>query len=295
MIRSMTAFSRYTLSTETKNITVELKSVNSRYLDCSVKISRAFSFLEDKIRRYMSECGINRGKLDVYVSVEVTENRGATIDIDSAYAESYIMALQKLRDTFNLKDDISVMSVARNSDLFTVVREEEDAEQAWLEIKPAIDRAAEDFLKMRESEGEKLKADILIKLAGIEKIKEKIAAYSEADIKNYRERFETRLRQILSDYKVELNEQLVLNECALYADRVAVDEEMVRLDCHFAAFRSFLEENAPIGRKLDFLLQEINREVNTTGSKCNSTDIASLVVEAKSELEKIREQIQNIE
>lgn len=291
----MTAFARCTKSTPTKNITVELKSVNNRYLDCSVKVSRVFSFLEDRIRRYMSECGISRGKLDVYVGVEVTEDTGASVDIDKTYAESYINALKNLRDSFSLTDDITTMSVAANRDIFTVVKKEEDAELAWLEIKPALDEAVADFIKVREEEGEKLKADILDKLSKIEKLKKSIEAYSETDIRNYRERFENKLRQILSDSGVELNESLVLTECAIYADRVAIDEEMVRLDCHFSAFKSILEESTPIGRKIDFLLQEINREINTTGSKCNNADIASVVVEVKSELEKIREQIQNIE
>ncbi len=295
MVRSMTAFARQTQSTPTKNITVEIKSVNNRYLDCSVKISRVFSFLEDRVRRYIQECGINRGKLDVYVGVEVTEDTGTSIDIDTAYAESYINALKNLRDKFSLLDDISTMRVAQNKDIFTVVKQEEDLELAWLEIKPCIDAALADFIKVREAEGEKLKADILEKLAKIEKLKEKIAAYSETDIKNYRERFETKLRQAIADSGVELNESLVLTECAIYADRVAIDEEMVRLDCHFDAFKKIFEENTPIGRKIDFLLQEINREINTTGSKCNNADIAAVVIEVKSELEKIREQIQNIE
>jgi uncharacterized protein (TIGR00255 family) len=295
MVRSMTAFARCTKSTPTKNITVELKSVNNRYLDCSVKVSRVFSFLEDRIRKYVSECGISRGKLDVYVGVEITEDSGTLVDIDKAYAESYIEALKKLRDSFGLADDITTMSVAANREIFKVVKEEADAELAWLEIKPAIDEAVADFIKAREEEGEKLKSDILEKLAKIEKLKKTIEEYSETDIKNYRERFETKLRQIISDSGVELNESLVLTECAIYADRVAIDEEMVRLDCHFSSFKNILEENNPTGRKIDFLLQEINREINTTGSKCNNADIASVVVEVKSELEKIREQIQNIE
>ena len=295
MIRSMTAFSRCFESTGSKIITVELKSVNNRYLDCSVKVSRAFSFLEDKIRKYVSECGISRGKLDVYVGVEVTEDSGALVDIDTSFAESYINALKKLRDTFGLNDDISVMTVAQNREIFTVTRKEEDVEAAWQELLPILDKAVSEFIAMRESEGEKLKADILGKLEGIEKIKAKIADYSETDIKTYRERFEAKLKQALADSRIDLNESLVLTECAIYADRVAIDEEMVRLDCHFTAFKEILTENIPVGRKLDFLLQEINREINTTGSKCNNAEIAALVVEVKSELEKIREQIQNIE
>lgn len=295
MTRSMTAFARCVNTLPNKNITIELKSVNNRYLDCSVKVSRVFSFLEDRIRRYITESAVSRGKLDVYVGVELTDDTGSLVDIDSAYAESYISALKRLRDEFGLEDDITTMSVAQNRDIFKITKKEEDAEAAWLEIKPVLDETLAEFIRVREAEGEKLKADILEKLTRIEELKKTIAEYSETDIKTYRERFENRLRQAMADNVIELNESLVLTECAIYADRVAIDEEMVRLDCHFDAFRKMFEEDTPIGRKADFLLQEINREINTTGSKCNNAEIASVVVEVKSELEKIREQIQNIE
>ena len=291
----MTAFARAAQSSETKLTTVEIKSVNNRYLDCSVKISRVFSFLEDRVRKYIAECGINRGKVDVFISVDITENTSSMLSLDKAYASSYIAALHELRDTFSLKDDISVMTVAQNRDIFSERKTAEDADAAWLEVKPVLDRAIEAFLKMRESEGEKLKRDILAKLEGIELIKSKIETLSEEDIKTYRERFEAKLRQIIGENGIVLNEQLIITECAVYADRVAIDEELVRLGCHFNAFREIMNTGGQVGRKLDFLLQEINREINTTGSKCSNTTIASLVVEAKSELEKIREQIQNIE
>ena len=295
MVKSMTAFARCTETTPTKNITVEMKSVNNRYLDCSVKISRIFSFLEDKVRKYVSESGISRGKLDIYIGVELTQDTGTLIEVDGAYAQSYVDALRSLRDMFSLKDDITTMSVAQNREVFSVVKKEEDMEEAWLEIKPVLDKTIAEFIRVREEEGEKLKSDILEKLARIEELKKTIAAYSETDVKNYRERFEGRIRQAIADSGVELNESLILTECAIYADRVAIDEEMVRLDCHFDSFRKIFAESTPIGRKIDFLLQEINREINTTGSKCNNADIAAVVVEVKSELEKIREQIQNIE
>ncbi|MBQ8510424.1 MAG: YicC family protein [Clostridia bacterium] len=296
MIRSMTAFGRAVSSgTEGKNITVELKSVNNRYLDCTVKISRIYSFLEDRIRQYVQASGISRGKLDVYVGVDIVENVGMTIDIDGALTASYIGALKRLRDEFGLKDDISVMTVAQNRDIFNVRKPEEDTESDWLVIKPVLDEAIAAFLKVRETEGERLKADILTKLNKIESIASRIAACSEADTEAYRAKFEARLKAILADNGVELNPSLVLTECAIYADRVAIDEELVRLSCHFKAFREIFTADEPVGRKLDFLLQEINRETNTIGSKANNAEIASLVVEAKSELEKIREQIQNIE
>lgn len=297
MIRSMTAFGRAVRAGESdgKNITVEMKSVNNRYLDCTVKLPRIYSFLEDRVRQYVQAGGISRGKLDVYIGVDIVENVGTTIDIDKALAGSYIKALERLRDEFGLADDITVMKVAENRDIFTVKKPDDDAERDWLMIKPVLDEAMRAFLAVRETEGERLKADILTKLERIETFAERIKSLSEADAASYRQRFESRLTQLLADNAVELNPQLVLTECAIYADRVAIDEEIVRLGCHFQAFRSILDTDEPVGRKLDFLLQEINRETNTIGSKASNAEIASLVVETKSELEKIREQIQNIE
>ena len=297
MIRSMTAFGRAVKNAEAegKNITVELKSVNNRYLDCNVKISRAYSFLEDRVRQYVQANGISRGKLDVYVGVEVVENVGMTISLDKALAESYIAALRSLRDEFGLADDISVMTVAQNREIFTVTKPEEDMERDWLSIKPVLDEAIAAFLKVREAEGEKLKADILDKLIKIESITAKIKTLSEDDIAAYHTKFETRLKSLLADNMVELNPQMVLTECAIYADRVAIDEELVRLGCHLDAMREIFKSDEPVGRKLDFLIQEMNRETNTIGSKASNVEIASIVVEIKSELEKIREQLQNIE
>lgn len=297
MVRSMTAFGRATSvgSESGKNITAELKSVNNRYLDCTVKISRMYSFLEDRIRQYVQQSGIARGKLDVYIGVEVVENVGMTIDIDRALAESYINALKTLRDEFGLVDDISVMKVAQYRDIFTVTKPEEDAERDWLLIKPVLDEAIAAFVKVREAEGERLKADIMDKLEKIEGLVAKIKEFSEDDISSYKTKFETRLKALLADNAVELNPNMVLTECAIYADRVAIDEELVRLGCHFTAMREIFEANEPIGRKLDFLMQEMNRETNTIGSKASNVDVAAIVVDIKSELEKIREQIQNIE
>ena len=297
MVRSMTAFGRATsVGGECgKNITAELKSVNNRYLDCTVKISRMYSFLEDRIRQYVQQSGISRGKLDVYIGVEVVENVGMTIDIDRALAESYINALKALRDEFGLVDDISVMKVAQYRDIFTVTKPEEDAERDWLLIKPVLDEAIASFIKVREAEGERLKADIMDKLEKIEGLVARIKEFSEDDISSYKTKFETRLKTLLADNAVELNPNMVLTECAIYADRVAIDEELVRLGCHFTAMREIFEANEPIGRKLDFLMQEMNRETNTIGSKASNVDVAAIVVDIKSELEKIREQIQNIE
>ena len=297
MIRSMTAYGRAVRSgtPDGKNISIELKSVNNRYLDCGVKLPRIYAFLEDRVRQYIQSRGISRGKVDVFINVDITENVGTAIDVDMTLARSYIEALKKLRDEFGLPDDITVSKVARNQDIFIVRKPEEDAEHDWQLIKPVLDEAVSAFLRVRETEGERLKADILTKLVKIEELVGQIKARSEEDIATYRQKFEAHLGQLLADNAVELNPQMVLTECAIYADRVAIDEEIVRLGCHFEAFRSIFESDEPVGRKLDFLLQEINRETNTIGSKVSDAQIASIVVEVKSELEKIREQVQNIE
>ena len=297
MIRSMTAYGRAVRdgTPDGRNISVELKSVNNRYFDCGVKIPRVYAFLEDRVRQYIQSRGISRGKVDVLINVDITENVGTAIDVDMTLAKSYIGALRKLRDEFGLPDDITVSKVARNQDIFIVRKPEEDAERDWQLIKPVLDEAVSAFLKVRETEGERLKTDILTKLSKIEELTGQIKSRSDEDISSYRQKFEARLTQLISDNAVELNPQMVLTECAIYADRVAIDEELVRLGCHFEAFRSMLDSDEPVGRKSDFLLQEINRETNTIGSKVSDAQIASLVVKVKSELEKIREQVQNIE
>ena len=297
MIRSMTAFGRAVSNgtPDGKNITIELKSVNNRYLDITIKLPRMYSFLEDRVRQYIASRGISRGKLDVYIGVDVVENVGMTVDVDRALAKSYIDALKRLRDEFGLPDDISVMKVAENRDLFNIIKPEEDAEADWQMMLPVLQEAVDAFISVREVEGEKLKADILSKVEKIEGFAGEIKRLSEADTIAYRAKFEARLKSLIDDNQIELNPNLVLTECAVYADRVAIDEELVRLSCHFDALRGIFNSDEPVGRKLDFLLQEINRETNTIGSKAMSAEIAALVVETKSELEKIREQIQNIE
>jgi len=298
MIRSMTAFGRAVENKDGKNITVELKSVNNRYLDCTVKMTRNYGYqraLEDRVRQVVASGGISRGKVDVYIGIDVTEAVDTAVGYDAALAKSYIEALRRMRDEFGLKDDISVMTVAQNRDLFITAKPEEDTESDWQFILPVLTKAIEAFVNVRAAEGERLKSDIQMKLAKIEQLTAEIAKLSENDIVTYRGRFETRLKNILADHQVELSEQMVLTECGIYADRVAIDEELVRLRSHFTAFYACLNAAEPVGRKLDFLLQEMGRETNTIGSKACDVSISSLVVEIKSELEKVREQVQNIE
>ena len=260
----MTAFGRARVTTDEKDITVELKSVNNRYLDCSIRLPRRYAFLEDRIKTYIQQNGVSRGKLD-------------------------------LRDRFGLADDISVMRVAADRAVFTVRRAEDDAERDFALIRPVLDAALAEFITARETEGGKIERDLIAKMDAIRTVAGEIAALSEQEIAAYHAKFTERLKQLLCDNNIVIDENRVLTECAVYADRVAIDEELTRLECHFGAFRDILASGEPCGRKLDFLLQEINRETNTIGSKAQCLEIAKRVVHIKAELEKIREQIQNIE
>lgn len=297
MPRSMTAFGRARAmnSAGNRDITAELKSVNSRYLDVSVKLPRNYSFLEEKIKTYLTSRGISRGKIEVFISVNVTEDDGTTYALDTAAAASYIDALRVLRDKFALSDDISVMTVAQNRDLFLVQKAEDDTDRDWDDVRAVLSVAVDAFLAQREREGANLCADMAEKLSRIRALAGEIKVLSEADIAGYSEKLVKRIKQFLSDFDTEAAEQRILTEAAIYADRAAIDEELVRLDSHFAAMEEMLVSRDAVGRKMDFLLQEMNRETNTIGSKAGNAEIAHRVVDIKCELEKIREQVQNIE
>ena len=277
------------------DITAEIRSVNSRYLDCTVKLSRMYAHLEDKVKAYLSEAGVTRGKVEVYIGVDVLEQRGLEVTLDREAARSYIAALEQLRDEFSLKDDISVMTVAANRDLFTVKKPEEDDDRDWAEIRSVLAEAVEGWDRMRTAEGERLCTDLLSKADKIRSMAEEVKKLSEADIAGYPQKLEQRIRKFLADFDAEASEQRILTEAAIFADKAAIDEELVRLDSHFKAFQEIIGSDEAAGRKLDFLVQEINRETNTIGSKAGSAPIAHLVVDMKTEIEKIREQIQNLE
>ncbi len=295
MIKSMTAFGRARRTVGGKDITVEIRSVNNRFFDCSVKLPRSFSFLEEKIKPYMQAKGINRGKVDVFIGIDVIDTPDADIAIDMGYAEAYISALRSLGESFGLNDDISIMKVAQNRDIFIVKKPEEDMERDFSDICTVLDEATEKFLSGRTREGQNIEADLIAKVSAIRERVDSIETLSEADTASYRERLEAKLREMLSDNRIVFDESRILTECALFADRIAIDEELVRLRSHFDGFEEILRADEPVGRRLDFLLQEINRETNTIGSKCQNASIAKLVVDIKCEIEKIREQIQNIE
>jgi len=292
VLKSMTGYGRNEAVINGKKITCEIKSVNHRYSDYTVKVPRYYGFMEDRVRTYVSGF-ISRGKVDVYVAVESYDETDREIKLNTGLAKSYIDALCTLRDTFGLKDDITVSHVARYSDIFRAERPEEDEEELWSAVLTVMQPMMEQFLSMREREGERIEKDLCQRVEYMKTLCEKIDKRSPETVKEYSDRLYAKIKEVLEDRAVD--EARVLTEVAIFADKVAVNEEIVRLESHFKEFYNIISKNEPAGRKLDFLIQEINREVNTTGSKCNDIEIARLVVELKGEIEKLREQIQNIE
>ena len=295
MIKSMTAFGRAKHEGEAKDVTIEIKSVNSRFFDCSVKLPRAYIFLEERIKEYVKKNAVSRAKVDVFVTVDTHAAALGNIGIDSEYAGSYIAALKRLAAEFDLKDDISVMTVARNQDIFTFDKGEEDLEAEWELFRSVLDEAIAGYSAMRESEGAKAEYDIKNKIELVRTYADEIEKISLEDTVGYRDKLESRIRAIIGETEVAVDENRLLTECAIWADKIAIDEELVRLRSHFGAFYDIAASKEPSGRKLDFLMQELNREINTIGSKANNARIARIVVNVKGELEKIREQVQNIE
>ena len=295
MIRSMTAFGRAKRPGETKDITIEIKSVNSRFFDCNVKLPRAYVFLEERIKEHIRKNAVARAKVDVFVTVDHHTSGVGNVGLDTPYLESYLSALSRLRDEFGLKDDISVMSVARNQEIFTYDKPEEDLEAEWETFRSVLDEAIVGYSDMRQREGAKAEADIKAKIELVRAYADEAEEISKQDIVGYRDKLEARIRTFLEDAKITPDENRLLTECAIWADKLAIDEELVRLRSHFGAFYDIIESKDPSGRKLDFLMQELNRETNTIGSKANNAKIARIVVDMKGELEKIREQVQNIE
>lgn len=296
MIKSMTAFGRAKGSVGGKEITVEIRSVNNRFFDCSVKLPRSFSFLEERVKPHLLSAGITRGKVDVFIGIEVIDTPDINIDVDEGYAKAYVDALSRLAESCpTLKNDMSVMSVAQNRDIFVIKKPEDDIERDWADISSVLDEACEKFISERIREGQNIESDLSAKIDAIRTRVDEIEKLSESDTQSYREKLEGRLREMLSDNRIVFDENRILTECALFADKIAIDEELVRLRSHFNGFEEILASDEPVGRRLDFLLQEINRETNTIGSKCQNASIAKLVVDNKCDIEKIREQIQNIE
>ncbi len=298
-MKSMTAFGRAVSVGEGYEVTVELRSVNNRYLDWNFRLPRAWASQEEKIKTTLSQMGIHRGKVDVTVSLTDTRSRagGTVLEPDMECAAQYVRAAQALETEFSIPNTLTVERLLALPGVMVPVKEDatEDDDAVWAKIFPALTEATADFLAAREREGARLGADVLAKLNGIRKMVDGIAARSEENIRSYRVRFEERLRQAMGDANISPDENRVLTECAVYADRVAIDEELVRLASHFDVLEGLFKSSEPVGRRIDFMLQETNREINTIGSKCSDAAIAHTVADVKSEFEKIREQIQNIE
>lgn len=292
MIKSMTGYGRAEAVKNGKKISVEMKSVNHRYSDYTIRVPRYFGFLEEKVREYVAK-NVFRGKVDIFVNIESYETADKEIILNSELAKSYIEALIKLRDEFNLKDDISVSVVARCSDIFKTEQKEDDEEQVWSDISEVLTDCVNAFIAMREREGERINKDLVDRVNYMKTLACDIDERSPETVEEYKQRLYAKIKDVLDDRTID--EARVLTEVAIFADKVAVNEEIVRLASHFDEFFEILSANEPAGRKLDFLVQEINREINTIGSKANDIVIAKKVVELKAELEKLREQIQNIE
>lgn len=292
MLKSMTGYGRNEAIQGGKKIMCEIKSVNHRYSDYSVKVPKYYGFLEDKVREFASK-HISRGKVDIYVGIESYAEADKEIVVNTELAKSYIDALYKLRDEFNLRDDISVNSVARYPDIFVQERKEEDEEEIWENVKTVLEPAIASFTAMREREGERIQKDLEQRVEYMKTLADKIDRRSPQTVSEYKERLYSKIKAVLEDR--EIDDARILTEVAIFADKVAVNEEMVRLSSHFDEFYGICASGEPAGRKLDFLIQEINREINTTGSKASDIEIAKIVVDLKAETEKLREQIQNIE
>ena len=293
MVTSMTGYGRSQQSIDGRDITVEIKSVNHRYFEFSARVPRAFGYLEEKLKGYL-QGKISRGKVEAGVTVVDTGAAHTAVDINHELAASYINAMRVTGEKLSLQDDLTVSSLMRFSDLFSVHRVQEDEETIWTEVRLVADGAIERFIAMRATEGERLKADILERLESIESRVAAVAEQSPRTEAAYRERLTAKIREVLEDRQID--ETRIVTEAAIFADKIAVDEETVRLRSHIASFRDILGAfNGPIGRKLDFLVQEMNREANTIGSKAQDAATAQVVVEIKSDIERIREQIQNIE
>ena len=292
MIRSMTGYGSAKGTVAGFAITIELRSVNNRYLDLGIKLPRGFLFAESEIKNYIQQ-KVSRGKLDFFLTLDSVESDQTRIRVNSRLAEAYRNAITEIGQNLELPISVTALDIARFSDVLSLEKEELDQAAFLEQLMPLLDTALLDFNAMRCREGEKLAKDLLQKADRIEDMVLAVESQAPKTVSAYRERLEAKLREVLNDTAVA--EERVIAEAAIFADRVATDEETVRLHSHLSQFRKMMAEGSPIGRKLDFLIQEFNREANTIGSKCQDSEIAYLVVDLKSEIEKIREQVQNIE
>ncbi len=292
MVRSMTGYGRGEAVLHGRSIVVEVRSVNNRYLDCNIKMPRAYIFAEDAMKSRI-QSSISRGKVDIFVTMDSTGADAVTVKVNHSVAAGYVKSLQELKDTYHLWGLPDLSLIAHFSDVLQTEKAPENVEEVAADICSVLDQALTDYAVMREREGERLSADILSRADTIEALTTQVEDRSPKTVTEYRARLETKMREVLQNQ--QLDESRILTEAAIFADKVAVDEETVRLRSHLSQLRTMLKQGGPIGRKLDFLIQEFNREANTIGSKCNDLEISRHVIDIKAEIEKIREQVQNIE
>ncbi len=292
MIRSMTGYGRAQETLNGRDITVEVRSVNHRFFEFSSRVPRAYGYLDEKLKSLL-QSSISRGKVDVNVTILTVDGGTADVAINHTLAQEYVTALRELGAQLDLRDDLTLSAISRFGDIFTLRKSPEDEDQVWADVRQVAEQALARFVEMRRVEGARLREDILGRLTSIEKGVARVEERSPQTVEEYRARLTAKLRELLGG--AQLDEQRILTEAAIVAEKLAVDEETVRLRSHIAQLRAILETPEPVGRKLDFLVQELNREANTIGSKAQDVEIARVVVDLKSEIEKIREQVQNIE
>ena len=292
MIKSMTGFGRCEIEEDNRKITVEIKSVNHRYLDVNVKLPKKLSFFESAVRNLIKEY-IQRGKVDIFITCEDFNEANFSLKYNEELAGEYLKYLQQMAEHFQLENDIRVSTLSRYPDVFIMEEQDNDEEELWALLEKTLRNACEAFVETREKEGENLKTDLLNKLDEMIGYVDFIEERSPIVMKEYRERLETKVKEILEDK--QMDDARIATEVTIFADKICVDEETVRLKSHIEAMKAALTGGGTVGRKLDFIAQEMNREANTIGSKCNDIETAGYVVDIKAEIEKIREQIQNLE
>lgn len=295
MVKSMTGFGREHIVAEGREIIVEIRSVNHRYYEFNARTPRAYGYLDEKLKAFLKS-GISRGKVEVSVSIYNQEGTDAEIELNMSVAKGYLKALRNSADELNLSDDLALSNIMRLPDIFTVVKKTDDEEVIWDQVRGVAQVALDRFVEMRETEGKKMFEDISSRLDYIEKTVDEIEEHQPSVAQSYSDRLYEKIKETIKAVELDkIDRQRILTEVAIFADKVAIDEETVRLRSHIAQFRDLIASDEPVGRKLDFLVQEVNREVNTIGSKANDLTITKKVVDLKAEIEKIREQIQNIE
>ena len=292
MVKSMTGYGRAVETVNGREFTVEIRSVNNRYLDCTVKLPRSFSFAEEAVKAAV-KAAVSRGKVDVYISVRSETEADVQVTLNKPVVEGYLAAMRQMVADYGVCDDISVSTLSRMSDVFVVDKPKADEDQLKADLLSVVDKALAAYDQMRITEGLALENDLRSRAATILELVAQVEEQNPKTVSDYRKRLEEKMREVLENKSID--ESRILTEAAIFADKVAVDEETVRLRSHLEQMDEMLSGSGGIGRKLDFLLQEMNREANTTGSKCSDVKVARIVVDIKAELEKIREQTQNIE